>query len=66
MNWTWWVSGRGGKLQDFAEGSVSNYKNAVPTKKSSQIECTVNSHSIFSKLCFPKVPVPPGRLNFDD
>jgi hypothetical protein len=30
-----------------------------PHEKSLWIEYTVNSHSIFSKLCFPKVPVPP-------
>ena len=29
-----------------------------PRKKSLRIEDKVNSHSIFSKLCFPKVPVP--------
>jgi hypothetical protein len=33
-------------------------KSEVPTKKSLRIEDKVNSHSIFSKLCFPNVPVP--------
>jgi hypothetical protein len=35
-------------------------KSEVPTKKSLWIEDKVYSHSILSKLCFPKVPVPSG------
>ena len=36
-------------------------KARYPTKKLPRIEDKVNSHSILSKLCFPKVPVPSGR-----
>jgi hypothetical protein len=41
---------------DGAAADATN--NEVPTKKSLRIEDKVNSRSIFSKLCFPKVPVP--------